>query len=240
VSDTPAPVRLAPGLTVGGGQPLAFIAGPCVIESPESVLRVARLLKEIAGEMGIPLVFKASFDKANRSSLASYRGPGLSEGLAALAEAKRATGLPVLTDVHEPAQAEAAAAVVDALGRAGMGGLAASLILSRQAPEGAWEAFRSYRARVIAAIQAAEPLDVDGWYGVGDTSVNGPVADALVLAREGDRPVFVFSPGEGVWHISARCPAGVRMDLEKVIRDLARSCDGDGGGHRCKIGRAHV
>ncbi len=57
-----------------------------------------------------------------------------------------------------------------------------------------------------------------------------------MLSREGERPVFVFSPGEGVWHISARCPAGVRMDLEKVIRDLARSCDGDGGGHRCRAG----
>jgi single-stranded-DNA-specific exonuclease len=129
------------------------------------------------------------------------------------------------------------AAVVDALGRAGMGGLAASLLLSRQEPEGgAWEAFRSYRAKVIAAIRAAQPLDADGWYGVGDASVNGPVADALVLSRESERPVFVFSPGEGVWHISARCPAGVRMDLEKIIRDLARSCDGDGGGHRCRAG----
>ncbi|MDD1661288.1 MAG: DHHA1 domain-containing protein [Methanomicrobiales archaeon] len=128
-------------------------------------------------------------------------------------------------------------AVVDACGRAGMGGLAASLLLSRRAPgDEAWEALRSYRARVIAAIRSAQPLDVDGWYAVGDASVNGPVADALVLAREGERPVMVFSPGEGVWHISARCPAGVRMDLEKVIRELARSCDGDGGGHRCRAG----
>jgi single-stranded-DNA-specific exonuclease len=129
------------------------------------------------------------------------------------------------------------AAVVDACGRAGRGGFAASLLLSRQVPEHeAWEALRSYRAKVIAAIRSAQPLDVDGWYGVGDASVNGPVADALVLSRGGERPVFVFSPGEGVWHISARCPAGVRMDLEKVVRDLARSCDGDGGGHRCRAG----
>jgi hypothetical protein len=129
------------------------------------------------------------------------------------------------------------AAVVDACGRAGMGGFAASILLSRRLPEsGAWEALRSYRARVIAAIRAAQPLDRDGWYGLGDASVNGPVADALVLARGGESPVFVFSPGDGVWHISARCPAGVRMDLEKVIRDLARSCEGDGGGHRCRAG----
>ena len=129
------------------------------------------------------------------------------------------------------------AAVIDACGRGGMGGSATSILLSRRLPgDEAWEALRSYRAKVIAAIRSAQPLDVDGWYALGDASVNGPVADALVLAREGERPVFVFSPGEGVWHISARCPAGVRMDLEKVIRDLARSCDGDGGGHRCRAG----
>jgi len=106
---------LAPGIVVGPGHPLALVAGPCVIESPEHVLRVARIVREIAGEFGVPTVFKASFDKANRSSLSSYRGPGLTEGLAALAAVRAATGLPVLTDVHEPAQAEAAAEVVDVL-----------------------------------------------------------------------------------------------------------------------------
>ena len=115
MSETPAPVCLAPGLTVGSGRPLAFIAGPCVIESSEHVLRMAILLKEIAAELEVPLVFKASFDKANRSSLASYRGPGLAAGLAALAAVKRSTGLPVLVDVHEPGQAVEAAAVVDVL-----------------------------------------------------------------------------------------------------------------------------
>ncbi|TAM44709.1 MAG: 3-deoxy-8-phosphooctulonate synthase, partial [Acidobacteria bacterium] len=100
---------------MGRSRPLAFIAGPCVIESPEQVVRLAVLLRDMAAEFGVPFVFKASFDKANRSSLASYRGPGLERGLAALAEVKRATGLPLLTDVHEPAQAAAAAAVVDVL-----------------------------------------------------------------------------------------------------------------------------
>ena len=115
MSETAAPVTLAPGVAVGSGLPLAFIAGPCVIESPEHVMHMAALLKSIAAELGAPLVFKASFDKANRSSLASYRGPGLATGLAALAEVKRATGLPILTDVHEPAQAAEAAAVADVL-----------------------------------------------------------------------------------------------------------------------------
>ncbi len=128
-------------------------------------------------------------------------------------------------------------AVVDACGRAGMGGLAASILLSRRAPgAGAWEALRSYRARVIAAIRSAEALDREGWYGIGDAAVNGPVADALALGGEGEEPVFVFAPGEGDWHISARCPEGVRMDLEKLLRDLARACNGDGGGHRCRAG----
>jgi 2-dehydro-3-deoxyphosphooctonate aldolase (KDO 8-P synthase) len=108
-------VTLAPNLVVGAGHPIAFIAGPCVIESPDHVVRVARLLAEAGRELAIPLIFKASFDKANRTSLSSYRGPGLAEGLAALAEVKRATGLPLLTDVHEPAQAEAAAEVADVL-----------------------------------------------------------------------------------------------------------------------------
>ena len=128
-------------------------------------------------------------------------------------------------------------AMVDACGRAGMGGLAVSLLLSRRLPGVAvWDAFHSYRARVIDGIRTAQPLEDDGWYGIGDPSVNGPVADALALAREGDRPIFVFAPDGEVWHVSARCPAGVRMDLEAILRDLARSCDGNGGGHRCRAG----
>jgi 2-dehydro-3-deoxyphosphooctonate aldolase (KDO 8-P synthase) len=109
------PVHLATGVTAGPGHPLAFILGPCVIESPEHTLRMARAVGALASELSFPLVFKASFDKANRSSLRSYRGPGIREGLQVLAEVKRATGLPVLTDVHEPEQAEAAAEVADVL-----------------------------------------------------------------------------------------------------------------------------
>jgi len=115
VASETRPVALAPGLEIGPGRPLAFIAGPCVIETPEHALRVASLLKDIAAEAGIAIVFKVSFDKANRSALDSYRGPGLEEGLEVLAEIRRATGMPVLTDVHEPDQAAAAAEVVDVL-----------------------------------------------------------------------------------------------------------------------------
>jgi 2-dehydro-3-deoxyphosphooctonate aldolase (KDO 8-P synthase) len=103
------------GLRCGKGQPLLFIAGPCVIESERLVLDVARRLAEIAERLSVPLVFKSSYDKANRTSLESFRGPGLHAGLEILAKVKAATGLPILTDVHEPRQAAPAAAVCDIL-----------------------------------------------------------------------------------------------------------------------------
>lgn len=90
--------------------PLALIAGPCVIESEEHVLWISQQIREIAG----PYVFKASFDKANRSSVSSYRGPGLAEGVRILSKV-RALGIPVLTDIHEPSQADAVAEAVDIL-----------------------------------------------------------------------------------------------------------------------------
>lgn len=105
--------HLTPSLAIGAGHPMAVIAGPCVIESEEFVVSLASTLKQEAAAFGVPLVFKASYDKANRSSLTSFRGPGLHRGLAALAAVKRATGLPLLTDVHEPAHVSAAAEVVD-------------------------------------------------------------------------------------------------------------------------------
>src|SRR6185503_7541148 len=108
------PVRVGP-LSIGGGAPLAFIAGPCVIESPAHVLNMAIAIKEIAARCRVPVIFKASFDKANRTSGGSFRGPGLEAGLAALDEVKVRTGLPVLTDIHEPAQAAPAAEVADVL-----------------------------------------------------------------------------------------------------------------------------
>jgi 2-dehydro-3-deoxyphosphooctonate aldolase (KDO 8-P synthase) len=110
-----APVELAPGVVVGGGGPLPVIAGPCVVESEEMLLAIARTLAAMASRLGLPLVFKSSFDKANRSALGSFRGPGLARGLAALAAVKAQTGLPLLTDVHEPGQCAPAAEVCDVL-----------------------------------------------------------------------------------------------------------------------------
>jgi 2-dehydro-3-deoxyphosphooctonate aldolase (KDO 8-P synthase) len=110
------PTRAVPvggGISIGGGAPLALIAGPCVIESEEHAMRMARSIAAIARDLGVPYIFKASYDKANRSSLSSYRGPGLREGLRILKAVKDAAGVPILSDIHEPAQAEAAAAVLD-------------------------------------------------------------------------------------------------------------------------------
>ena len=101
-------------MNFGGGEFL-LIAGPCVIESEEFTLRHARKVAEVSQKHGVPALFKCSFDKANRTSLSSFRGPGLKEGLRVLLRAQKETGLPVLTDVHEPAQCAPAAEVADVL-----------------------------------------------------------------------------------------------------------------------------
>ena len=102
-------------VSLGTGHPLAFILGPCVIESTQHAIETAQALKEIAARVGVPVIFKASFDKANRTSLNSFRGPGLTDGLRVLAKVKALTGLPILTDIHEAAQAAPAAEVADVL-----------------------------------------------------------------------------------------------------------------------------
>lgn len=102
-------------MSLGGGQPLAVIAGPCVIESETHVLAMARALRERVARCGGRLIFKASFDKANRTSIRAFRGPGLDSGLRILRRIKTECAVPILTDVHEPHQAEPAAAVADVL-----------------------------------------------------------------------------------------------------------------------------
>jgi 2-dehydro-3-deoxyphosphooctonate aldolase (KDO 8-P synthase) len=108
------PVSIGP-VTVGGGNPLVFIAGPCVIESAAHALEMALAIRDIASRARVPVIFKASYDKANRTSRHSFRGPGLDEGLRILSDIKARTSLPILTDIHEPAHAAAAAQVVDVL-----------------------------------------------------------------------------------------------------------------------------
>ncbi len=138
-------------LSIGSEAPLCVIAGPCVIESCEHALGLATRLAAIASEQHVPLIFKASYDKANRTSLNSYRGPGLQDGLRILADIKRATGLPVLTDVHEPGHVAPAAEVCDVL--------QIPAFLSRQT-DLLLEAGRSGRAVNIKKGQFLSPWDL--------------------------------------------------------------------------------
>ncbi|MFT3896662.1 MAG: 3-deoxy-8-phosphooctulonate synthase [Thermomonas sp.] len=103
------------GFDIGLDQPFFLIAGPCVVESEQLQVDTAATLKEITGELGIHFIFKSSFDKANRTSINSFRGPGMEEGLRVLAEVKRQLGVPVLTDVHEYTPMDEVASVVDVL-----------------------------------------------------------------------------------------------------------------------------
>jgi 2-dehydro-3-deoxyphosphooctonate aldolase (KDO 8-P synthase) len=108
-------IQITDDIAFGGDHPPLFIAGPCVIESREHVLEMARTLRALRDELKINLVFKSSFDKANRTSIESFRGPGLEKGLALLREVKSETGLPVLSDIHEWQQAAPAAEVLDVI-----------------------------------------------------------------------------------------------------------------------------
>jgi 2-dehydro-3-deoxyphosphooctonate aldolase (KDO 8-P synthase) len=108
------PIQFA-GLTVGGGSGLLLIAGPCVIESEAHAVDIALAVREIARRTAVQYVFKASFDKANRTSASSFRGPGIDEGLRVLTRVREVAGVPILTDIHEPWQAERAAEVADVL-----------------------------------------------------------------------------------------------------------------------------
>jgi 2-dehydro-3-deoxyphosphooctonate aldolase (KDO 8-P synthase) len=114
MSQLPREVSIGP-VRLGNGRPFALLAGPCVIESREHCLRHAAAIQRICAEHQVPLVFKASFDKANRTSGKAFRGPGLDDGLAILATVKRELGLPVVTDIHEREQCAAAGEVVDCL-----------------------------------------------------------------------------------------------------------------------------
>jgi 2-dehydro-3-deoxyphosphooctonate aldolase (KDO 8-P synthase) len=111
---TPQPVQVG-SYKVGAGSPLLWICGPCVIESHDHTIRIAETLRKFAEQLGLQLVFKASFDKANRTSGKSFRGPGLEAGLKILDAVRKNTGLPVTTDIHETQQAAAAAEVCEVL-----------------------------------------------------------------------------------------------------------------------------
>lgn len=109
------PIVTIGDLKLGGSEPLLLVAGPCVIESRDLCLKIAEELKRLCGQLEVPFVFKASYDKANRTSVKSFRGPGLEEGLRILADVRRRIGVPVLSDVHLPEQCKPAGEVLDVL-----------------------------------------------------------------------------------------------------------------------------
>jgi 2-dehydro-3-deoxyphosphooctonate aldolase (KDO 8-P synthase) len=106
-------VKINDKVIFGGNKPLVLIAGPCVIESPDGTLKIAEAIKKITSKLKVPFVFKASFDKANRTSINSFRGPGLYEGLKVLSQVKSKLGVPILSDVHDINQAQMAGEILD-------------------------------------------------------------------------------------------------------------------------------
>lgn len=108
-------VKISDGIELGEGLPLCIIAGPCVIEEYSITLKIAKTLKEIADRLGVPYIFKASYDKANRTSITSFRGPGIDKGLEILARIKKEVGVPVTSDIHVMEEAEKAAEVLDVI-----------------------------------------------------------------------------------------------------------------------------
>jgi 2-dehydro-3-deoxyphosphooctonate aldolase (KDO 8-P synthase) len=190
--------------------PFFLIAGPCVIENPRHPGQVAARLKEITGELGIPLVFKASYDKANRSSLGSYRGPGLERGLEILAEVRARHGVPILTDVHEVAQVERAAAVADVL--------QIPAFLCRQT-DLVMEAARSGRVVNIKKGQFMAPWDMKG------------IVEKA--AASGNRKIMVtergFSFGYNNLVVDMRSFPAMRAFGYPVIYDITHSVQRPGG-----------
>jgi 2-dehydro-3-deoxyphosphooctonate aldolase (KDO 8-P synthase) len=165
------PVQIGP-LWVGGGHPLAFIAGPCVIESVQHALDIASAVADIARRCAVPMVFKASYDKANRTSGQSFRGPGLDAGLKVLADVRARTGLPVLTDIHEPSHAAAAAAVVDVL--------QIPAFLSRQTD------------LIVAAARTGKPVNIKKGQFLAPSDMRHAIAK---VTAEGNHSVLVTERG---------------------------------------------
>jgi 2-dehydro-3-deoxyphosphooctonate aldolase (KDO 8-P synthase) len=221
----PAP---AGSVTIGPGHPLALIAGPCVIESESHAVETALQLREIAGRVGVPVIFKASYDKANRTSLTSFRGPGLDRGLKILAEVKARSALPVLTDIHEPAHAAPAAAIVDVLQipaflcrQTDLLIAAATTGLTVNVKKGQFLAPRDMR-HVVAKLEGAGARGILLTERGSTFGYNNLVVDmrAIPMMRELGRPV-VFD----VTH-SLQLPGagdGVTAGLAQYIEPLARA-----------------
>jgi len=204
-------------LEIGGGGPLALIAGPCVIESREVCLQVAEHAKGLADELGLPLIFKSSYTKDNRSTITSYQGPGLEEGLRVLQEVRDTFGIPVLSDVHTPEECAPAAEVLDVLQIPAYLSMQSSLVIA---------AARTGKAVNVKKGQFLHPLDMRNVVGkieaCGNTNIlltergtclgyHNLVADmrSLPMMRSLGYPV-VFDPTHTVrkYGVSSADPAG--------------------------------
>ncbi|MBK6862551.1 MAG: 3-deoxy-8-phosphooctulonate synthase [Ideonella sp.] len=178
------------GFDVGIARPLFLIAGPCVVESEQLQMDVAGRLKEITAALGIPFIFKSSYDKANRSSGTSFRGPGMERGLEILAQVKREIGVPVLTDVHAEAEIPAVAAVVDVL----------------QTP-----AFLCRQTDFIRAVaQSGKPVNIKKGQFLSPHDMKNVIDKARAAAREKGLPDDVFMA----------CERGVSFGYNNLVSDM--------------------
>lgn len=178
------------GFEVGLDRPFFLIAGPCVVESEQLQLDVAGRLKEITAALGIPFIFKSSYDKANRSSGASFRGPGMHKGLEILARVRRDIGVPVLTDVHTEAEVPAVAAVVDVL----------------QTP-----AFLCRQTDFIRAVaQSGKPVNIKKGQFLAPHDMKNVIDKARAAAREKGLPEDVFMA----------CERGVSFGYNNLVSDM--------------------
>ncbi len=211
-------VTIAPGVTLGGRE-LVLIAGPCVIESEAHATGIAQEIAAIAKRAGVPYVFKASFDKANRTSLTSYRGPGIDEGLRVLAAVKAAAGVPILTDVHEASQCARAAEVCDVL--------QIPAFLSRQTD------------LLVAAAKTGRSVNVKKGQFLAPLDVRHAVAK---VTASGNDKVFVtergFSFGYNNLVVDMRAFPMMRALGVPVVFDVTHSLQLPGGGDGVTAGLA--
>lgn len=178
------------GFPIGLDRPLFLIAGPCVVESEQLQIDVAGQLKEITSALGMPLIFKSSYDKANRSSGSSFRGPGMEKGLQILAKVKKEVGVPVLTDVHTEAEIPAAAAVVDVL----------------QTP-----AFLCRQTDFIRAVaQSGKPVNIKKGQFLAPHDMKNVIGKARTAAREAGLPEDHFMA----------CERGACFGYNNLVSDM--------------------
>ena len=209
----------AGAVAIGGGAPLALIAGPCVIESDAHASMIAEALAAIASRCGVPLIFKASYDKANRTSLTSFRGPGIEDGLRVLSKIKTRLGLPILTDIHEANQAAPVAEVADVL--------QIPAFLSRQTD------------LIVAAAKTGRTINLKKGQFLAPADMKHAVAKVV---DSGNSQVFVtergFSFGYNNLVVDMRAFPMLRSLGYPVVYDATHSLQLPGGGDGVTAGQA--